>query len=114
MLCTRHAYAGRLGYALGRYEHLPEPERLARARTLADLAQCQDPPDILDPREWEALRTRSRTTAASAAVETSAREASAIGAWLQEHALADAPPADAIARLLTDPEALERLRSTPA
>lgn len=116
-VCDATHYAGRLGYALGKYEHLPEAERIARARAFANLIMRRSGDAPLDPAEWEALR-RGRRAAAPATADQAAgaaatRDADAVDAWLTEHALTAAAPAEAIARLLADPGALERLRPTP-
>jgi hypothetical protein len=60
-VCAALDYAGRLGYALGRYEHLPEPERIARARALANLSAIRRSRSLLTIDEWRAVRRRRRT-----------------------------------------------------
>jgi hypothetical protein len=105
-VCAAMDYAGRLGYALGKYVALPGPERIARARALANLSMLRRPGCVLTVDEWEALRRRPGESGESGDVDR-------ISAWLRDHALADAPPAEAIARLLADADVLERLRATP-
>jgi hypothetical protein len=88
------SYAARLGYALGEHEALPAPGRPAGR---APPAPAEEPPVEEPP-----------------AADASARDADRISAWLREHAPADAPPTEAIARLLADHEALECLHPNPA
>jgi len=68
------AYAVRLGYALGKHAHLPEPERLARARALAGLHAVPDPGDLLSLDEWEAVRRPAPKTPAAPATTTAPNE----------------------------------------
>lgn len=61
----------------------------------------------------EVLRLQLGVLLAGEQDASSADAAERIGSWLRAHALADAAPAEVVARLLADPAALERLRPTP-